>query len=185
MIGRTLTPEAVAEQALVAALAGELYVITHEESLPRFGAASSGSSRGCFAARAHRLPGFDTQQPEDYPEIVTREEEIRDLMAKLMHAVEASLSTSAAVREALAELVRHGYEPRLFFVANAETPEAEEGEETADDGTAAPDVEPGRAPAKDGIRELGALHEGGELRFELTKLDQDFLKSLHIRPETG
>jgi hypothetical protein len=63
MIGRTLTPEAVAEQALVAVLAGELYVITHEESLPRFGAASSGSSRRFVAARAHRLPSLTLRNP--------------------------------------------------------------------------------------------------------------------------
>lgn len=92
------------------------------------------------------------------------EEEIRELMAKLMKAIEASLAASEAVREALQEIVRRGYEAKLFFVANAERSEEGEGEEPAE-------------------REWGALTEG-ELRFELTRLDRDFLKSLHIRPDT-
>jgi len=93
------------------------------------------------------------------------EEEIRELMGKLMKAIEASLAASEAVREALQEIVRRGYEAKLFFVANAERPEEGEAEEAAE-------------------REWGALTEG-ELRFELTKLDKDFLRSLHIRPDAS
>ncbi|MBI2466450.1 MAG: hypothetical protein HYV62_01305 [Candidatus Rokubacteria bacterium] len=111
------------------------------------------------------------------------EEAIRELMAKLMRAVEASIATSAAVREALAELVRNGYEARLFFVANAESAESDEEEASAE----AEDAETAEAVAEaDGApveREIGAVPEGGDLRFELTKLDRDFLKSLHIRSD--
>ncbi len=113
------------------------------------------------------------------------DEAIRDLMAKLMRAVEDSLSTSAAVRDALAELVRNGYEARLFFVANTESAD---GAEPDADG----ETEPEGDEAADGadepthvIREIGAVPDSSELRFELTKLDRDFLKSLHIRPESG
>ncbi len=113
------------------------------------------------------------------------DEAIRDLMAKLMRAVEDSLSTSTAVRDALAELVRNGYEARLFFVANAESAD---GAETDADG----ETEPEGDEAADGddeqsyvIREIGAAPDSSELRFELTKLDRDFLKSLHIRPENA
>jgi hypothetical protein len=121
---------------------------------------------------------------------VDKDEAIRDLMAKLMRAVEDSLSTSAAVRDALAELVRQGYEARLFFVANAETPEDESGEATETeaealevdlDGSDKSDDEAGHPT----LREIGAVADTSELSFELTKLDRDFLKSLHIRPENG
>ncbi|MGH7266588.1 MAG: hypothetical protein ACREMB_17335 [Candidatus Rokuibacteriota bacterium] len=108
-----------------------------------------------------------------------KDEEVRDLMAKLMQAVESSLATSSAVRDALAELVRNGYEARLFFVANAESAEDADG---AVDG----DAEAGESADEEEtyvVREIGAAPESGDLRFELTKLDQDFLKSLHIRPE--
>lgn len=114
------------------------------------------------------------------------EEAIRELMAKLMRAVEASIATSAAVREALAELVRNGYEARLFFVANAESAESDEDEASAET-EGAEEAETAEAVAEaDGAhveREIGAVPEGGDLRFELTKLDRDFLKSLHIRPD--
>ncbi len=112
------------------------------------------------------------------------DEAIRDLMAKLMQAVEASLSTSSEVREALAELVRNGYEARLFFVANAESAERGDGEDEAEraDGD---DAEAAEAEEEEAsvVREIGALPDTSDLRFELTKLDRDFLKSLHIRPE--
>jgi hypothetical protein len=120
-----------------------------------------------------------------------KDDAVRDLMAKLMQAVEASLATSSEVREALAELVRNGYEARLFFVANAESA----------DGSGDGDGEPGEveeegvsleAPATTEdeeatymVREIGATPDASELRFEMTKLDRDFLKSLHIRPEGG
>ena len=107
-----------------------------------------------------------------------RDEEIRDLMAKLMQAVEASLSTSAAVREALAELVRQGYEARLFFVANAE------GDPASDDG-ASDDGEDASDEEELVVHEIGAAPEAGDLSFELTRLDCQFLKSVHIRPESA
>lgn len=111
------------------------------------------------------------------------EEAIRELMAKLMRAVEASIQTSAAVREALAELVKQGYEARLFFVANAESADRDADEaraeaEDAEEGGAATEGDEARVEP-----EIGAAPEGGPLRFELTKLDRDFLRSLHIRPD--
>lgn len=121
-----------------------------------------------------------------------KDEAVRDLMAKLMQAVEASLSTSSEVREALAELVRNGYEARLFFVANAESAESaeagdgdgepEDGESTEAEAPATEDEE-----ATYMVREIGAAPaaDSSDLRFELTKLDRDFLKSLHMRPEGG
>jgi hypothetical protein len=106
-----------------------------------------------------------------------KDDEIRDLMGKLMQAVEASLSTSSEVREALAELVRNGYEARLFFVANAE----------AADGSDHGDGEESGAEEEETyvVREIGAVPDASDVHFELTKLDRDFLKSLHIRPESG
>jgi hypothetical protein len=124
-----------------------------------------------------------------------KDDEIRDLMGKLMEAVEASLSTSTEVRAALADLVKNGYEARLFFVANAEAADADGAEENGD-GAERSESEDDSSP-EDGatsagdeeetyvVREIGAVAEGGDLRFELTKLDRDFLKSLHIRPENG
>ncbi len=114
-----------------------------------------------------------------------KDDEIRDLMAKLMQAVEASLSTSSEVRDALAELVQNGYEARLFFVANAESTEQTDGEEDVD---AAEDGDASTGEAEEEtlvIREIGAAPDASDLRFELTKLDRDFLKSLHIRPENA
>lgn len=113
-----------------------------------------------------------------------KDDAIRDLMAKLMRAVEASLATSTAVREALAELVRQGYEARLFFVANAESAPgggSDDEEAESESGEAAERDEHGPYP----VREIGAAPDSSEVRFELTKLDRDFLKSLHIRPESG
>jgi hypothetical protein len=119
---------------------------------------------------------------------VENEDEIRELMAKLIQAVEASLATSAAVREALAELVRQGYEARLYFIANAESAGAAAGEEDEEAGE--PVETEGAEPSIEIdariVPEVGAaLPDGGEPRFELTKLDRDFLKSVYIRPETG
>ncbi len=115
-----------------------------------------------------------------------KDEAIRDLMAKLMQAVESSLSTSSEVRDALADLVRNGYEARLFFVANAESAEEADGEEDADgveDAAGGGELEEEEATYV--VREIGAAPDAGDLRFELTKLDRDFLKSLHIRPENA
>ena len=124
-----------------------------------------------------------------------KDDEIRDLMGTLMEAVEASLSTSTEVRAALADLVRNGYEARLFFVANAETAEAGESAENGDRAERAEgedDEGLEETPESTGdeeetyvVREIGAVSDGGDLRFEMTKLDRDFLKSLHIRPENG
>lgn len=105
-------------------------------------------------------------------------EAVRSLMTRLMEAVEASLSSSTAVRDALAELVRNGYEARLFFVANAESESASGPDDDADDPTAPDDDEPSM------LHEIGALAEDREPSLELTKLDRDFLRSLNIRPET-
>jgi hypothetical protein len=106
---------------------------------------------------------------------------VRDLVAKLMRAVEASLEDSAAVRAALEELVRNGYEPRLILLADAEArdgngAEADSRSETRDgdeddDVTAADDPE--------------ETEEALDLRYELTKLDRDFLRTVRIRPESG
>src|SRR5262245_13806420 len=118
-----------------------------------------------------------------------KDDAIRDLMSKLMQAVESSLSTSSEVRDALADLVRNGYEARLFFVANAESADETDGEgdvDGAEDGDGAGgDDEDEEEPATYVVREIGAAPETGDLRFELTKLDRDFLKSLHIRPENA
>ena len=117
-----------------------------------------------------------------------KDEAIRDLMGKLMQAVEASLATSSEVRDALAELVRNGYEARLFFVANADSTEDGDAEDepagTADgaDASGEAETEEEETPV---VREVGAVPGVGDLRFELTKLDRDFLKSLHIRPENA
>lgn len=107
-----------------------------------------------------------------------KDDEIRELMAKLMQAVEASLSTSVAVREALAELVRSGYEARLFFVANTESDD-DADETDAEEGVLELSAELAAGP------ESGAAPDESERRLELTKLDRDFLRSLHIRPEGG
>jgi hypothetical protein len=121
---------------------------------------------------------------------------VRDLMTKLMEAVEASLASSGPVRDALAELSRSGYDAKLFFVANAEAAATAEDTDAAEP-EAAGAAGPGDAADDDDGEveddEAAALVRGewvgpsddDDLRFELTKRDQDFLKSLSIRPETG
>ena len=47
---------------------------------------------------------------------------VRDLVSKLIEAVEASLDGSPAVREALDELVRNGFEPRLILLGGCDRP---------------------------------------------------------------
>ena len=117
---------------------------------------------------------------------------MRDLMTRLMEAVEASITGSDAVREALADLAREGYEPRLFFVANAESgddePSAGPGPSAEGDEAADPDEgDDGRDPT-DGegwlVREFGTTAEVGPPALELTRRDRDFLRSVHIRPES-
>src|SRR5262249_44604397 len=102
---------------------------------------------------------------------------VRDLVAKLIEAVEASLDSSPAVREALDELVRNGFEPRLILLAAAaaRSTDSEEGA-TADDALEASDAE--EAADED-------LDEARDLEYELTKLDRDFLRTVRIRPESG
>ena len=108
---------------------------------------------------------------------------VRDLVSKLIEAVEASLDGSPAVREALDELVRNGFEPRLILLGGRGRPLELTGDETAEDApecrstrTAAPDV--GEAVEDD-------LEEAHDLRYELTKLDRDFLRTVRIQPESG
>ena len=108
---------------------------------------------------------------------------VRDLVAKLIEAVEASLDGSPAVRDALDELVRNGFEPRLILLADA-TVRASGGDEGADDedasGTA--EAEPG---ADGGDAGEDDLEEARDLRYEMTKLDRDFLRTVRIQPESG
>jgi hypothetical protein len=106
---------------------------------------------------------------------------VRDLVAKLIEAVEASLDESTAVREALDELVRSGYEPRLILLADA-APRAAESDESDDhaDAAAEPDH---RADVEDALDE--DPEEAEDLRYELTKLDRDFLRTVRIRSEGG
>lgn len=97
---------------------------------------------------------------------------VRALIARLMEAVESSLSGSTAVREALADIVRNGYAPRLYFVADAAS---------GAEGEADPDGDP-EAADEDA--------EGPDAEIEeplagLTKRDRDFLRSLRIRAEGG
>jgi hypothetical protein len=107
---------------------------------------------------------------------------VRDLVAKLIEAVEASLDSSPAVREALDELVRSGFEPRLILLADA-TPRASGVDEGADGATdQASDADRG-ADTEDGADD--DLEESRDLDYEMTKLDRDFLRTVRIRPESG
>jgi hypothetical protein len=45
--------------------------------------------------------------------------EIRGLIAKLMQAIEASISSSEAVRDAIEELAQRGYEPKMLMVESS------------------------------------------------------------------
>ena len=108
---------------------------------------------------------------------------VRDLVAKLMEAVEASLDGSPAVREALDELARAGFDPRLIVLADA-TARASGGEESADDDEAAETA--GADPAVEAADEgEDDLEEARDLRYEMTKLDRDFLRTVRIQPESG
>ena len=107
---------------------------------------------------------------------------VRDLVAKLIEAVEASLDSSPAVREALDELVRNGFEPRLILLADA-APRASGVDEGADGATdETPDTERG-ADTEDAADD--DLEESRDLNDEMTKLDRDFLRTVRIRPEIG
>ena len=108
---------------------------------------------------------------------------VRDLVAKLIEAVEASLDGSPAVRDALDELVRNGFEPRLILLADAAVRSG-----TADEG-ANDENAPGAAEADLGADAEDAaeddLEEARDLRYEMTKLDRDFLRTVRIQPESG
>jgi hypothetical protein len=108
---------------------------------------------------------------------------VRDLVAKLIEAVEASLDGSPAVRDALDELVRNGFEPRLILLADA-TARSSSGDESADDEDASGTVEaePGADSGEAGEDDLD---EARDLRYEMTKLDRDFLRTVRIQPESG
>jgi hypothetical protein len=109
---------------------------------------------------------------------------VRDLVTKLMEAVEASLDGSPAVREALDELARNGFDPRLIVLADASA-RSNGAEENADDdgdtsGTA--EADPAAEAAEAGEDDL---EEARDLRYEMTKLDRDFLRTVRIQPESG
>ena len=107
---------------------------------------------------------------------------VRDLVAKLIEAVEASLDGSPAVREALDELVRNGFEPRLIFLADASARPSGADEEVDGAADAAPEGD--REPAADEAAD-DELDEERDLRYEMTKLDRDFLRTVRIQPESG
>jgi hypothetical protein len=106
---------------------------------------------------------------------------VRDLVSKLIEAVEASLDGSPAVQEALDELVRNGFEPRLILLADAAA-RASSGEDTAEDAPEAADADRG---SDAGDASGDDLDEAHDLRYELTKLDRDFLRTVRIQPESG
>lgn len=109
---------------------------------------------------------------------------VRDLVAKLIEAVEASLDGSTAVREALDELLRSGYEPRIILLADAapRAGESDGGDDPGDDAASEAD----RADAPDADDAAGEdSDEAADLRYELTKLDRDFLRTVRIRSEGG
>ncbi len=106
---------------------------------------------------------------------------VRDLVAKLIEAVEALLDGSPAVREALDELVRNGFEPRLILLADA-TARSNSAEETVEEASEAIDADRG---SDVGEAAEDDLEEARDLRYELTKLDRDFLRTVRIQPESG
>src|SRR5262245_16663460 len=106
---------------------------------------------------------------------------VRDLVAKLIDAAEASLDGSPAVREVLDELVRNGFEPRLILLADA-TARSSQADEDAD-GPDDEAVEERGADAGESAEETP--DEARDLHYGLTKLDHDFLRTVRIRPESG
>jgi hypothetical protein len=106
---------------------------------------------------------------------------VRDLVAKLIEAVEASLDGSPAVREALDELVRNGFEPRLILLADAAAKSSEADGSTDDQTDEAVDADPSAA-AEDPTDDR---EDSRDLCYEMTKRDRDFLRTVRIRPESG
>ena len=109
---------------------------------------------------------------------------VRDLVARLIEAVEASLDGSPAVREALDELVRNGFEPRLILLADA-TARPSTAEETAEEAPETTDATDADRGSDVGEAAEDDLEEARDLRYELTKLDRDFLRTVRIQPESG
>jgi hypothetical protein len=110
---------------------------------------------------------------------------VRDLVAKLIEAVEASLDGSPAVREALDELVRNGFEPRLILLADA-TARSSGADEAADDAAEeAPEATDADRGSGAGEAAEDDPEEARDLRYEMTKLDRDFLRTVRIQPESG
>jgi hypothetical protein len=107
---------------------------------------------------------------------------VRDLVAKLIEAVEASLDGSPAVQDALDELVRNGFEPRLILLADAAV-RSNSTDESADDDTSVTAEADPSADAEDAGED--DLEEARDLRYEMTKLDRDFLRTVRIQPESG
>jgi hypothetical protein len=109
---------------------------------------------------------------------------VRDLVAKLMEAVEASLDGSPAVREALDGLVRNGYVPRLILLADASA-RVGDADEGADASPEAPEHDDAVDGPEAGDAPEDESEEARDLRYELTKLDRDFLRTVRIQPESG
>jgi hypothetical protein len=109
---------------------------------------------------------------------------VRDLVAKLMEAVEASLDGSPAVREAMDELVRNGYVPRLILLADASA-RAVDADEDAEAPNDAAEPEHADATLDAGESSEDESEDARDLRYELTKLDRDFLRTVRIQPESG
>ena len=107
---------------------------------------------------------------------------VRDLVAKLIEAVEASLDNSPAVRDALDELVRNGFEPRLILLADAAVRSSGADESADDDASGTAEADPGADDRDAGDDDL---EEARDLRYEMTKLDRDFLRTVRIQPESG
>ena len=110
---------------------------------------------------------------------------VRDLVAKLIEAVEASLDGSPAVREALDELVRNGFEPRLILLADATARSSAADEATDDAADEGPEATDGAHGPDAGEVAEDDLEDARDLRYELTKLDRDFLRTVRIQPESG
>ena len=110
---------------------------------------------------------------------------VRDLVAKLMEAVEASLDGSPAVREAMDELVRNGYVPRLILLADASASVGDSRRwfRRAVRGRGGRTTRTTARRAGDAPEEES--EEARDLRYELTKLDRDFLRTVRIQPESG
>jgi hypothetical protein len=91
--------------------------------------------------------------------------QIDRLMDKLLRSIEVSLRATEASREAIREILRRGAETSIFFAARV-----------GQIGDA------GRATGPTESRAAGA--SPGDVAFDLTQQDRDFLRSLSIRPDS-